>query len=99
MFALQFTFDIGEQAYINGSPILNGANVLNQITFSNGTNVISANYDSNNHKILVTLSYVTAHRPVTLKNTITDQAGNNIIATNAEWILYQPNSPNKWEKR
>lgn len=47
----------------------------------------------------MTLSYVTVHRPVTLKNTITDQAGNNIIATNAEWILYQPNSPNKWEKR
>ncbi|MGE7989210.1 Ig-like domain-containing protein [Lysinibacillus fusiformis] len=81
-----FSFDIGEQAYIDGSPILDGANVLDQITVSSGNIVGSAIYNSNDHKILIYLTGASRGHTVTLKNTITDQSGNNIIATTAKSI-------------
>ncbi len=81
-----FSFDIGEQAYIDGSPILDGANVLDQITVSSGNIVGSAIYNSNDHKIIIYLTVASRGQTVTLKNTITDHSGNKIIATTAKSI-------------
>ncbi len=44
------------------------------------------------------MSTVHIHDAVILKNTITDQAGNNIMATNAKWIPHSPFA-NRWMKQ
>lgn len=81
--SMSFTFDIGEQAFICGVPIADSDSVLNQIVYSALNHVTSAVYDGNNHKIIITLDVLTTGHTVTLLNTITDQEGNNIIATTA----------------
>jgi hypothetical protein len=67
MHNLQFTFDIGEQAYIRGVPVQNGTDVAAHITVT-GINVFSsAIYDTINHQILVIMSTVHIYDAVILK--------------------------------
>ena len=67
---------------------MDGADMLNQLIIDPGMDVWSAIYNATTHKVEVEMHIIQHGESVTLKNTITDQAGNVISSTTVSADLY-----------